>query len=34
MVRFASEFGMTASARNRIAAGPVPGTGKFDGLIA
>jgi P27 family predicted phage terminase small subunit len=37
MVAFASQFGMTAAARARIAAGPFgqpPGPGKFDGLLA
>jgi P27 family predicted phage terminase small subunit len=35
MVRYASEFGMTAAARSRIAAGiyTPPGPSKFDGLI-
>ena len=36
MVRYASEFGMTAAARGRIAAGAYnkPDGGKFDGLLA
>jgi len=36
MVRYASEFGMTAAARARIAAGVYrePQGGKFDGLLA
>jgi P27 family predicted phage terminase small subunit len=37
MVSFAAQFGMTAAARARIAAGPFgqpPGGGKFDGLLA
>jgi P27 family predicted phage terminase small subunit len=36
MVRYAGEFGMTAAARARIAAGVYnnPSGGKFDGLIA
>jgi phage terminase small subunit len=36
MVRYASEFGMTAAARARIAAGVYnsPTASKFDGLLA
>jgi hypothetical protein len=36
MVRIASEFGLTALARNRIGSGigpSAPGSGKFDGLL-
>ncbi|MDI2074029.1 MULTISPECIES: phage terminase small subunit P27 family [Bradyrhizobium] len=36
VVRYASEFGLTALARSRLAAGtnaPPPGGGKFDGLL-
>jgi P27 family predicted phage terminase small subunit len=35
MVRYASEFGMTAAARSRITGGisPPPGPSKFDGLL-
>ena len=36
MVRYASEFGLSALARSRLAAGinaPPPGGGKFDGLL-
>ena len=36
MVRYGSEFGLTALARSRLAAGgyaPPPGGGKFDGLL-
>jgi len=34
MVRYACEFGMTPSARSRIAAGPLDDGSKFDGLLA
>src|ERR1700733_11144224 len=34
MLRFASEFGFSPVARNRIAAGPAPSSGKFTGLLA
>jgi P27 family predicted phage terminase small subunit len=36
MVRYASEFGLSALARSRLAAGtnaPPPGGDKFDGLL-
>jgi P27 family predicted phage terminase small subunit len=35
MVKYAAEFGLSASARSRIAAGPFgqPPPGKFDGLL-
>jgi P27 family predicted phage terminase small subunit len=34
LVRFASEFGLSALARSRISAGPTPQSDKFRGLLA